>query len=131
MAYFRRNETEETLQQPVIRSAEERADRPQEEYVESDYDDGFDDPDELEEDELSKEERNEIHKKRFLMLSGAGNDRGYHPDPDPSGSADEHDRVRTERRGPEFYAVPAEILMNGGVYGSDLSGLCSNSAGTS
>ena len=72
MAYFRRNETEETLQQPVIRSAEERADRPQEEYVESDYDDGFDDPDELEEDELSKE-RNEIHKKRFLMLSGAGN----------------------------------------------------------
>jgi len=73
MAYFRRNETEETLQQPVIRSAEERADRPQEEYVESDYDDGFDDPDELEEDELSKEERNEIHKKRFLMLSGAGN----------------------------------------------------------
>ena len=73
MAYFRRNETEETLQQPVIRSAEERADRTQEEYVESDYDDGFDDPDELEEDELSKEERNEIHKKRFLMLSGAGN----------------------------------------------------------
>ena len=73
MAYFRRNETEETLQQPAIRSAEERVDSLQDEYMESYYDDGFDDPDELEEDELSKEERNEIHKKRFLMLSGAGN----------------------------------------------------------
>ena len=73
MAYFRRNETEETLQQPAIRPAEERTDRLQDEYVESDYDDGFDDPDEQEEAELSKEERNQIHKKRFLMLSGAGN----------------------------------------------------------
>ena len=41
--------------------------------MESDYDDGFDDPDEQEETELSKEERNEISKKRFRMLSGAGN----------------------------------------------------------
>ena len=73
MAYFRRNETEETQQRPVIRSDEERADGLQEEYVESDYDDGFDDPDEQEEAELSKEERNEIHKKRFRMLYGAGN----------------------------------------------------------
>ena len=73
MAYFHRNETEETLQQPAIRSAEERVDSLQDEYVESDYDDGFDDPDEQEETELSKEERNEISKKRFLMLSGAGN----------------------------------------------------------
>lgn len=73
MAYFHRNETEETLQQPAIRSAEERVDSLQDEYVESDYDDGFDDPDEQEETELSKEERNEISKKRFRMLSGAGN----------------------------------------------------------
>ena len=73
MAYFHRNETEETLQQPAIRSAEERVDSLQDEYVESDYDDGFDDPDEQEETELSKEERNEISKKRFRMLYGAGN----------------------------------------------------------
>ena len=55
MAYFHRNETEETLQQPAIRSAEERVDSLQDEYMESDYDDGFDDPDEQEETELSKE----------------------------------------------------------------------------
>ena len=61
MAYFHRNETEETLHSL------------QDEYMESDYDDGFDDPDEQEETELSKEERNEISKKRFRMLSGAGN----------------------------------------------------------
>ena len=73
MAYFHRNETEETLQQPAIRSAEERVDSLQDEYMESDYDDGFDDPDEQEETELSKEERNEISKKRFRMLYGAGN----------------------------------------------------------
>ena len=73
MAYFHRNETEETLQQPAIRSAEERVDSLQDEYMESDYDDGFDAPDEQEETELSKEERNEISKKRFRMLSGAGN----------------------------------------------------------
>ena len=73
MAYFRRNETEETLQRPAIRSAEESVGGLQEEYVESDYDDGFDDPDEQVEAELSKEERNEIRKKRFRVLSGAGN----------------------------------------------------------
>ena len=65
MAYFRRNDTEESLpQQPA---GEEQ------EYLESDYDDGFDDPGEPEEEELSEEERSELRKKRFRMMSGAGN----------------------------------------------------------
>ena len=73
MAYFRTNEMEDTLRQPSPGSAEESGNVTQDEYVESDYDDGFDDPAEPEEEELSEEERNEIHKKHFLMLSGAGN----------------------------------------------------------
>ncbi len=73
MAYFHRNETEETLQQPTIRSAEDAGGIEQDEYVESDYDDGFDDPGEPEEPVLSKEERNAIRKKRFRIMSGAGN----------------------------------------------------------
>ena len=68
MAYFRRNETEETLQQPAIRPAEERTDRLQDEYVESDYDDGFDDPDEQEEAELSKEEREAENDRESMFI---------------------------------------------------------------
>ena len=73
MAYFRTNEMEDTLRQSPAGFVEESGNGTQDEYVESDYDDGFDDPDEQEETELSKEERNEISKKRFRMLSGAGN----------------------------------------------------------
>lgn len=72
MAYFRENETQETRQQPLnLSGAEARDDMP--EYVESDYDDGFDDPEEPEEEELTEEEQREIRKKRFRVLSGAGN----------------------------------------------------------
>ena len=73
MAYFRRNDMEDTLQQPPVGTTEESGNGMQEEYVESDYDDGFDDPVEPEEEELSEEEQNVIRKRRFRVLSGAGN----------------------------------------------------------
>ena len=73
MAYFRTNEMEDTLRQPPAGFVEESGTRTQDEYVESDYDDGFDDPAEPEEEELSEEERNVIRRKRFRILSGAGN----------------------------------------------------------
>ena len=41
--------------------------------MESDYDDGFDDPAEEPEEELSEEEKKAIRKKRFRLMSGAGN----------------------------------------------------------
>ena len=72
MAYFRRNEEmEETRQQPAVRPGEEYDDTP--DYVESDYDDGFDDPAEEPEEEISEEEKQAIRKKRFRLMSGAGN----------------------------------------------------------
>ena len=42
------------------------------EYVESDYDDGFDDPEEIEEEILTEEEQKEIREKRLRMLYSAG-----------------------------------------------------------
>ena len=72
MAYFRRNEgMEETRQQPAVRPGEEYGDTP--DYVESDYDDGFDDPAEEPDEEISEEEKQAIRKKRFRLMSGAGN----------------------------------------------------------
>lgn len=72
MAYFRRNEEmEETRQQPAVRPGEEYGETP--DYVESDYDDGFDDPAEEPEEEISEEEKQAIRKKRFRLMSGAGN----------------------------------------------------------
>ena len=72
MAYFRRNEEmEETRQQPAVRPGEEYTDSM--DYAESDYDDGFDDPAEEPEEELSEEEKKAIRKKRFRLMSGAGN----------------------------------------------------------
>ena len=72
MAYFSGNEPEETRRQPPVQGGE--ASYGTEEYVESDYDDGFDDPEDLaEEEELTEEEKNAIRKKRFRVLSGAGN----------------------------------------------------------
>ena len=73
MAYFRTNEMEDTLRRQPAGSAEESGNGTHDEYVESDYDDGFDDPAEPEEEELSEEERNVIRRKRFRILSGAGN----------------------------------------------------------
>ena len=71
MAYFRDNELEETRKQPV--NPEKDSGYETQEYVESDYDDGFDDPEETEEEELSEEEMEAARKKRFRILSGAGN----------------------------------------------------------
>ena len=73
MAYFSGNDPEETRIQPPVRSGEGvRYDA--QDYVESDYDDGFDDPDETEEEpELTDEEKDAIRKRRFRMMSGAGN----------------------------------------------------------
>ena len=77
MAYFRENETDETRRQPAIPSGRNAGDRGNE-YIQSDYDDGFDDlageeDDEAGEEELSEEERKEIRRKRFMLASGAGN----------------------------------------------------------
>ena len=72
MAYFRENETEETKRQPLPVSGKEAADETTE-YIESDYDDGFDDPAEEEEEEITPEEKKAIRTKRFRMASGAGN----------------------------------------------------------
>ena len=71
MAYFRENETGETRRQPAIHPQGNSGDKT-EDYLESDYDDGFDDPAE-EEEELTEEERNEIRRNRFMLASGAGN----------------------------------------------------------
>ena len=72
MAYFRSNEMDDTLQQPPIGTAEDSGEEKQE-YAESDYDDGFDDSAEEEDEELTEEERVRIRRKRFRLLSGAGN----------------------------------------------------------
>ena len=72
MAYFRENEPEETKQQPLNLSDEAET-TGTEEYVESDYDDGFDDLTGEPEEEISDAELKEIRKKRFLVASGAGN----------------------------------------------------------
>lgn len=71
MAYFRANESEETKRQAPVASDEQSAE--QEEYIESDYDDGFDDLENEEEEELTDEEIHEIRRHRFRLASGAGN----------------------------------------------------------
>ena len=71
MAYFRENETEETKRQPIDLSAEETAADEEKEYIESEYDDGFDDPDT--EEDVTEEERLRIRRNRFRLASGAGN----------------------------------------------------------
>lgn len=70
MAYFRRDETEETRRHAPVNAG---PDDGTEEYIESDYDDGFDPPPTEEELLLSEEEQKAIRKKRFQMASGAGN----------------------------------------------------------
>ena len=68
MAYFRENDPEETRLQPPVRNSKE-AQYDTQEYVESDYDDGFDDPEEPEDvPELTEEEKKKKKKKRFLIL---------------------------------------------------------------
>ncbi len=74
MAYFQENEAEETRRQASIPVDEEEL--PQETFIESDYDDGFDSispDDEEEEPVLSEEERKEIRFRRFRFATGAGN----------------------------------------------------------
>lgn len=72
MAYFRENEEEATKRQPLPVSGKDTDTEP-EEYIESDYDDGFDDPAEEEIEEISQEEKKAIRVKRFRAASGAGN----------------------------------------------------------
>ena len=72
MAYFRTNEEEEARDQPIAGSREEIVNT-ETEYVGSDYDDGFDDPEEAEETDISEEERKEIRENRYRVMSGAGN----------------------------------------------------------
>ena len=72
MAYFRGNEPGESGKQAFENSGENFSDT-ETEYVDSDYDDGFDDPDEAEESELSDEELKKIRSNRFRVMSGAGN----------------------------------------------------------
>ena len=72
MAYFRENGMDKTRQQPSAGFLEKFADE-EPEYVESEYDDGFDDPETEAENELSEEEQKEIRKNRFRVISGAGN----------------------------------------------------------
>ena len=69
MTYFRENEETKLRQtdMPDVESEEE------DEYIESDYDDGFDDPMTEDEEEAAEEERREIRRKRFRMASGAWN----------------------------------------------------------
>ena len=80
MAYFRENEMDETRKQPLNGTGQDYSDAQREyaeapEYVESEYDDGFDDPEDAgdPEEDLSEEEKKEIRKKRFRMMSGVGN----------------------------------------------------------
>ena len=71
MAYFQENETEDNRRRPLNMPDEDYG-ADETEYIDSDYDDGFDDP--LGEDEiLTEEERKETMQKRFRFASGAGN----------------------------------------------------------
>ena len=71
MAYFHRNDAEETKRQQLNVSGHYSVNE-NEDYTESEYDDGFDDLSE-EEDELSEDELKEIRRKRYHLASGAGN----------------------------------------------------------
>jgi len=73
MAYFRENETEETRRQPAVNVPPETDGDEAGGYIESDYDDGFDDPADETEEEISGEERKEIRRQRIRLASGAGN----------------------------------------------------------
>ena len=73
MAYFRENEPEETKRQQVLNIIPGEDAEEKETYVESDYDDGFDDLSEDAEEEPSAEEQKEIRTQRFRIASGAGN----------------------------------------------------------
>jgi hypothetical protein len=77
MAYFKSNEQEETRRNPSLPEEPEihTGNSSWEEYPEEDYDDGFDDPyeDEDELPELSEEEKADIQKKRAKVVFEAGN----------------------------------------------------------
>ena len=72
MAYFQKNEAEDTRRHAPVDAGTESLQEPAE-YIESEYDDGFDPPPTEEEILLSEEEQKEIRKKRFQIASGAGN----------------------------------------------------------
>ena len=72
MAYFRENEQEETKRQQVLDISAKDHGGVEESYIESDYDDGFDDPSN-EPEEISEDEQNEIRAQHFRLASGAAN----------------------------------------------------------
>ena len=77
MAYSKSNEQEETRRNQVLPDdpGYEAGNNGWTEYPDEDYDDGFDEPDEDENDlpELSEEEKADIQKKRAKMVFEAGN----------------------------------------------------------
>ena len=74
MAYFQENVTEETKRQkPIMTADDDSQNREESFYIESDYDDGFDDPDEQIPEEISEEEQKAIRIRRFRTASGAWN----------------------------------------------------------
>ncbi len=77
MAYFKSNEQEETRRNPSLPEEPgiNAGNSSWEEYPGEDYDDGFDDPyeDEDELPELTEEEKADIQKKRAKVVFEAGN----------------------------------------------------------
>ena len=72
MVYFRENEQEETKRQQVLDISAKDHGGVEESYIESDYDDGFDDPSN-EPEEISEDEQKEIRAQHFRLASGAAN----------------------------------------------------------
>ncbi len=73
MAYFRENEPDEILRQQVLNISPEDEKKENNIYIESDYDDGFDDPEEEPGEELSEDERRGIRMHRFRTAYDVGN----------------------------------------------------------
>ena len=73
MAYFQENELEETRRQKILNVSADETVNKSEDYVASDYDDGFDDPGDEEDEVLTEDEKKEIRKKHFLFFYNAGN----------------------------------------------------------
>ena len=73
MAYFRENEQEETKRQQVLDISAKDHGGVEESYIESDYDDGFDDLSEEQDEDLSEDEQKQIRTQRFRAASGAAN----------------------------------------------------------
>ena len=73
MAYFRENEPEETKRQQIVNVSGEDTGDDEDTYINSDYDDGFDDLSEEQDEDLSEDEQKQIRTQRFRVASGAAN----------------------------------------------------------